>query len=254
MSGHSKWATIHRQKETKDAKRGQVFTKLTNAITCAVRASGGITDPEKNFKLRLIVEKARAFNMPKENIQRAIGRGIDTTGGEGWEEVSYEGYGPAGIAVVVEAMTNNKNRTTAEIKNLFERMGGSLVGPGAVSFQFQKAGLLTLPKNNNPANQILAIMDLGVEDIEEAADAVEVYTKPEELTKVKEKLLAAGFAVSQMEQILKPKTTVPVGDKETAEKILKFMETIEAQDDIQQVFANFDISDEVLAKLSVQKA
>lgn len=249
MSGHSKWSTIHRQKEVTDAKKGQAWTKATRAIIFAVRETG-IADPEKNFKLRLAIGKAKALNMPKENIQRAISRASGGEEGGRLEEVIYEGYGPGGIAVITEAMTDNKNRTTAEIKNLFERGRGRLSGPGAVSFQFEKTGLLTVKKNTNPDAQILAIMDLGVEDVEEASDAIEVYTKPEEMTKIKDRLIAAGFEVLGVEQALKPKTTLKVEDVQTAEKVLKFMESLEEHNDVQRVFANFDIPNEVLGQIS----
>ncbi|PJC28002.1 YebC/PmpR family DNA-binding transcriptional regulator [Candidatus Shapirobacteria bacterium CG_4_9_14_0_2_um_filter_39_11] len=254
MSGHSKWATIHRQKESKDARRGQIFTKIGNAITIAVKAGGGITDPEKNFKLRLAIERARAINMPKENIERALRRGLRLSSAEGpqgklageIEEITYEGYGPGGVAIIAEAVTDNKNRTTAEIKNLFERGGGSLTGPGAVLFQFEKAGLMTVKKNANPDAQVLKIMDLGVEDVEEATDAIEVYTNPQETTTIKEQLQKAGFEVLGTEQILKPKTTIKIKDAQIAEKVLRFMENLEEHDDIQRVFGNFDIPDELL--------
>lgn len=246
MSGHSKWATIHRQKESRDARRGQIFTKLGNAITIAVKAGGGITDPEKNFKLRLAIEKARAFNMPKENIQRAIARGGGGVGAGKWEEITYEGYGPGGVAIIAEAVTDNKNRTTAEIKNLFERGGGSLTGPGAVLFQFEKSGLLTVKKNANPDTQVLKIMDLGVEDVEEATDAIEVYVNSQETIKIKEQLQKAGFEVLGTEQILKPKTTIKIKDAQIVEKVLRFMENLEEHNDIQRVFGNFDIPDELL--------
>ena len=245
MSGHSKWATIHRQKESKDARRGQIFTKIGNAITIAVKAGGGITDPEKNFKLRLAIEKARAINMPKENIERALRRAQGKLAGE-IEEITYEGYGPGGVAIIAEAVTDNKNRTTAEIKNLFERGGGSLTGPGAVLFQFEKAGLMTVKKNANPDAQVLKIMDLGVEDVEEATDAIEVYANPEETTTIKDQLQKAGFEVLGTEQILKPKTTIKIKDAQIAEKVLRFMENLEEHDDIQRVFGNFDIPDELL--------
>lgn len=249
MSGHSKWATIHRQKEVKDAKKGQIFTKIGNAIAIAVRSSGGITDPEKNFKLRLAIEAARAVNMPKENVARAITRGSGGTGDVGLEEVTYEGYGPAGIAVIIEAVTDNKNRTTAEIKNLFERGGGSLVGPGAVLFQFEKASLITVKKRPDVEEQILSIMDLGAEDVEEVSDAIEVYAKPEETTMVKDRLEKAGLEVLGIEQIFKPKVAVDVVEKQTAGKILKFMEDLEGHDDVQRVCANFDIDDEILDEI-----
>ena len=241
MSGHSKWSTIHRQKEVVDAKRGQVFTKLGNAITVAVRAGGGITDPSTNFKLRLAIEKAKQLNMPKDNIERAVARGGGGAGGGNWEEVTYEGYGPGGIAVVIEAATDNKQRTAQEIKNLMERAGGRLAGPGAVAFQFERMGLLTLTKPENAEEAILQIIDLGAEDVEEAPDAIEVYTRPESLEEIKNKLQEAGFTVSRFEIALRPKTTIVISDQGQAKKVLSFMEKIEDQVDVQRVFANFDI-------------
>jgi len=242
MSGHSKWATIKRQKESKDAKRGQVFTKLAKAIAVAVRAGGGITDPEKNFKLRLAIDKARALNAPKENIARAIARGGGGSQGTDWVEVSYEGYGPEGIAVIVEAATDNKNRTTAEIKNLFERGGGSLSSPGAVAFQFKKSGLMTIEKKENPNVQILSLMDLEVDDVQEASDAIEVYTKPELLRETRKKVEQMGFKVLSEEMIMEPLTPVEIKEPQKVEKVLKFIETLEEHDDVQKVYANFEIS------------
>lgn len=249
MSGHSKWSTIHRQKEVTDAKRGQAFTKLANAIIVAVRAGGGVTDPNSNFKLRLAMEKARQFNMPKENIQRAIERGSGGAGGGTWEEVLYEGYGPVGVAVMVEAATDNKQRTAQEIKNLFERGGGSLAGPGSVAFQFEKKGFLTVNKPANPEEGVLKIMDLGVEDVEEAPDALEVYTKPEELVETKGRLEENGFVVSSFEQVMKPKTIIPVTDRPKAQQVIAFMEKLEEQADVQKVYANFDIPQEMASQL-----
>lgn len=251
MSGHSKWSTIKRQKESKDARRGQVFTKLGNAITVAVRAGGGITDPEKNFKLRLAIEKARALNMPKENIQRAVARGVGEKGKTGWMESFYEGYGPEGIAVLVEVATDNKNRTTAEIKNIFERVGGSLAGPGAVSFQFKKSGLITVEKADNPEEQILELIDLGVEDAEEASDAIEVYTKPEQIRETRDKIKSLGFKVLGEELVMKPISEVKIADLNKAERVLKFMGMLEGHNDVQKVYANFDIPNEILAKTNV---
>lgn len=240
MSGHSKWATIHRQKETTDAKKGLAWTKVANAITLAVRQTG-ITDPEKNFKLRLAIEKARALNMPKENIERALRRAQGELGGGKLKEVVYEGFGPGGIAVIVEAATDNKQRTAQEIKNIFERGGGKLVGPGSVAFLFEKTALVTLDKPQNPESAILSIIDFGAEDVEEATDAIEVYTKVENLEEMKKKLTEAGFKISNFEITMKPKTTVPIPDKETAQKVLDFLEKIEEQEDVQKIFANFDI-------------
>ena len=249
MSGHSRWATIHRQKEVTDAKRGLAWTKVTSAIIVAVRQSG-ITDPEKNFKLRLAIEKGRALNMPKETIQRAISRGSGETEKGGIEEVTYEGFGPVGIAVIVEAATDNKQRTAQEIKNIIERGGGKLVGPGSVAFLFEKTALVTLDKPQNPEEAILDIIDLGVEDVEEVTDAIEIYTKVENLEEMKKKLTEAGFKISNFEITMKPKTTVEIADKETAEKVLIFMEKIEEQQDVQKVFANFDIPVDLVNQLT----
>jgi len=246
MSGHSKWSTIKRQKESKDARRGQIFTKLGNAITVAVRAGGGVDDPEKNFKLRLAIEKARAMNMPKETIQRAIKRGAGDKEGSNWSEITYEGYGPEGIAVMLEAATDNKNRTTSEIKNLFEKGGGSLASPGAVSFQFKKSGLITVAKTDSPDDQILALIDLGVEEVEEASDALEVYIKPEQTHELRLKIEGLGFKVLSEEIIMQPINWVKIEEKSKAEKVLKFMESLEEHDDVQKVYANFDISPEIL--------
>lgn len=245
MSGHSKWSTIKRQKESKDAHRGQVFTKLGNAITVAVRAGGGIGDPEKNFKLRLAMEKAHSLNMPKDTIQRAIKRGMGSKEGGDWSEIVYEGYGPEGIAVMVEAATDNKNRTTSEIKNLFERGGGSLTSPGAVSFQFKKSGLITVEKGSSPDEQILNLIDLGAEEVEEASDVIEIYIKPEQTHEMRNKIGGAGFKVLSEELIMQPVNWVKIEEKNKAEKVLKFMEGLEEHDDVQKVYANFDIPDEV---------
>ncbi len=246
MSGHSKWSTIKRQKEIKDSHRGQVFTKLANAITIAVKSGGGIADPEKNFKLRLSIEKARSLNMPKENIQRAISRGSGDKETGGWSEVAYEGYGPEGIAVVVEAATDNRNRTGAEIKNIFERAGGSLAGPGSVSFQFSKTGLLTVAKKDNTDEQILSLIDLGAQDVEEVADMIEVYTKLEELKEIKDQIEKKDFEVLDVELIMKPVNNIPINTQEKAGKVLKFMELLEEHDDVQKVYSNFDIPDKLL--------
>jgi len=246
MSGHSKWSTIKRQKESKDARRGQIFTKLGNAITVAVRAGGGIGDPEKNFKLRLAIEKARSLNMPKDTIQRAINRGVGEKDGGDWSEIVYEGYGPEGIAIMVEVATDNKNRTTSEIKNLFERGGGSLTSPGAVSFQFKKSGLITVEKSSSSDEQILNLIDLGAEEVEEASDAIEVYTKPEQTHEMRNEIERAGFKVLSEELMMQPINWVKIEEKSKAEKVLKFMEGLEEHDDVQKVYANFDIPDEIL--------
>jgi len=248
MSGHSHWATIKRQKETTDLYRGKIFSKISRAIAIAARDGD---DPETNFKLRLAIEKAKQANMPKENILRAIKRGGGKgEGEERWEEVSFEGYGPEGIGIIIEAVTDNKNRTTAEIKNMFEREGGSLAGPGAVSYQFKKMGLLTVEKLANVDDQILKLIDFGAQDVEEVNDGIEVYIHPEQLKEAREKIEKAGFRVKSAELVMKPTLPVVVNDPQKAQRVLKFMESLEDYEDIQKVYANFDIPDEILAQLS----
>lgn len=250
MSGHSKWATIKRQKEAADFQRGKIFSKVSRLITIAARDGA---DLETNFKLRLAVEKAKQANMPKENILRAIKRGSGKEGQEKWEEISFEGYGPAGIGIIVEVVTDNKNRTTAEIKNIFERGGGSLAGPGAVSYQFKKMGLVTVEKVVDVDNQILKLIDFGAQDVEEATDAIEVFTTPEQLKEIKNKIEKAGLSIKGAELVMQPITPVVIDDLQKAQKALKFMEALEDYDDVQKVYANFDIPNEILAKLDAEK-
>lgn len=250
MSGHSKWATIKRQKEAADFQRGKIFSKLSRLITIVARDGA---DLETNFKLRLAVEKAKQANMPKENILRAIKRGKGEEGQEKWEEISFEGYGPAGIGIIVEVVTDNKNRTTAEIKNIFERGGGSLAGPGAVSYQFKKMGLVTVEKVVDVDNQILKLIDFGAQDVEEATDAIEVFTPPEQLKEIKNKIEKAGLSIKGAELVMQPITPVVIDDLQKAQKALKFMEVLEDYDDVQKVYANFDIPNEILAKLDAEK-
>lgn len=248
MSGHSKWATIHRQKESTDQKRGQQFTKIANAISVAVRDSGGITDPEHNFKLRLAIEKARAINMPKDNIQRAI----DRVSGKGesltLSEATYEGYGPGGVGILVETATDNKQRTIQEIKNIFDKGGGSVASPGAVSFNFKKMGLITVEITGTSSEEaILKIIDLGAEEVEEAGDNIlEIYVSPENLIAFKDKLTAGGFLPKTVELIERPINLVSVTEQKTAIRLLNLMERLESLDDVQKVYANFDIPEEFI--------
>lgn len=240
MSGHSKWSTIKRQKGAQDRQRGLTFSKLARAMKVAARDGN---DSETNFKLRLAIEQAKAANMPKETIKRAIERGAGKEGREKFEEVSYEGYGPLGVAILVEVLTDNKKRTVSHLKNIFERGGGNLSSPGSVAYQFEKTGLITVAKPKEVDKAILSIIDLGVEDVEEATDAIEVYTKPADLDKFKEKLKEAGFEILESQIFMRPKTIVAIKEKREAEKILRLMENLEAQDDVQRVFANFDIKE-----------
>lgn len=238
MSGHSKWSTIKRQKEANDAKKGQLFSKLVRAISLAARAGG--PNPDANFALKAAVEKARQYNMPKENIQRSIEKG-SSTGGDGLIEVVYEGYGPAGVAVIVEAATDNKNRTAQEIKNIFERGGGSLANPGSVSFQFERAGQILVEKKDKPDEQALSIMDLdGVEDVEIVEDGIEVHTKPGDLFRLKDQIARAGSLVKSAELIYKPRVLVQVSDQPAGQKALRLLENLDEHDDVQRVYANID--------------
>lgn len=247
MSGHSKWAQIKRQKGALDIKRGQAFTKISNVITIAVRDGGGITDPNQNFRLRLAIEKARAVNMPKENVQRAIDRGKGKgEKGEGLQEVVYEGFGPNGIALIAEATTDNKLRTNSEVKQVLERNGASLATPGAVSYMFTQKGLITVKKNGKSTDDIFLIAaDAGAEDVEEAGEEVLIYTKAEDLSAVKTSL-SDKLMVEGVELTRKPTTTVAIQDKATAQRILSLMEKLEEMDDVQKVYSNFDIPDELM--------
>lgn len=241
MSGHSKWATTHRQKEAKDAKRGQIFTKMANAITVAVRAGGGVSDPAQNFRLRLAIDKAHSLNMPKENVERAIARGSGGGGSSNWEEVSYEGYGPGGIALLIEAATDNKNRTTAEIKNLLERSGGRLAGPGSVSYLFERWGLLLVKKEKDSVGQMLKIMELPIEDVEESEDKINVFCRLDQMEKVRDNLADFNFLVIGSEAVLKPKTSISLGTLVLKEKLTNLIESLEDREDIQRVFSNAEI-------------
>lgn len=238
MSGHSHYATIKRQKEAKDAQKGKIFSKLAREIAIAVKAGG--PDPNANYKLRIVIEKAHSVNMPKSNIERAITSG---SGGEAVDEVTYEGFGPSGIAVIVQTATDNRNRTAQEIKNIFERAGGSLAGPGAVSFNFENKGFLLIEKTSDPEAQILKLIDLGVEDVEETSDGIEIYVSPDKLSELRKKVEEAGFKVKETEIYMKPKSYMTLKSSEDVKKALSFLETLDDNDDVQKVFSNLDIPD-----------
>ena len=249
MSGHSKWSTIKRQKGAADIKRGQTFTKLGNAVTIAVREGGGV-DPASNFKLRLAIDQARAANMPKENIQRAIDRGLGRGAGAGQlESVVYEGYGPGKVALIVEAVTDNRNRTTSEVRSLIERSGGNFVSPGTISWMFADEGVIIVPKEGKSMDEFLDLaIEAGAEDVVESGDAVEVYTKPSVLEAVKKVLIEKGLSPQSAEIAKKPSSMVEISDSETAKKVLDLMGKLEELDDVQKVHSNFDIPDEFLPK------
>ncbi|MBI3397136.1 YebC/PmpR family DNA-binding transcriptional regulator [Candidatus Woesebacteria bacterium] len=240
MSGHSKWATIHRAKEIKDAARGNLFSKIARAIQIAVKSGGG-PSPDSNFKLRVAIDKAHAANMPKDNIERAIVRAQEA--GD-LQEITYEGFAPSGVGVLVEVATDNKNRTAQEIKNIFERAGGSLAGPGAVSYNFESKGFLVIKKDADPQAQMLSLIDQGVEDMEETDDGIEIYVSPDKLSETKKKLDEGGFSVISFEPIMRPINYVSIKDTNTASKVLGFLDTLNEQEDVQKVYANLEVPDQ----------
>ena len=252
MSGHSKWSTIKRHKGAADIKRGQTFTKLANAITIAVKL-GGSGDPESNPRLRVVMDAAKAVNMPKENVQRAIDRGLGRLPGQMLEEVTYEGFGPGKVAFLVEGVTDNKLRTLQEVKNIFERSGGSMAGQGSVSYMFDRKGEIKVKsKGGLVEDEILELIDLGAEDVEEfIEDNIKkylVYTESLELNTMGNKITQAGYEVELQELTKKPNILIPVKDGETAKKVLDFTQKLEELDDVQKVYANFDIPDLLIAQ------
>ena len=247
MSGHSKWSTIKRKKGAADAKRGQLFTKLAREITVAARA--GLPDPESNFRLRLAVQKARAENMPKENIDRAIERGSGESGAEQYDEIFYEGYGPGGTALMILAMTDNRNRTVGEVRAALTRSGGTLGESGSVGWMFDHVGMIVLdPKGQDPDELALVAIDAGATDVEVEDGSVEVYTDAQDLHRVQEALTAAGQVVESAELTMRPKTMVST-EPDTAVKAIRLLERLEDLDDIQQVYSNLDVSEEILAQV-----
>lgn len=239
MSGHSKWSTIKRQKGVKDAARGAVFTKLGNVI--AVAARGG-ADPEMNFSLRLAIDKAKAANMPMANIQRSIDRGSGKLGGEQIQEVMYEGYGPGGVAIIVECATDNINRTLPEVRAAFTKHGGNMAERGAVAFQFAHKGMIRVKGAGDDI--LLASLDAGASDVQEDEGDSIVYTDPKELAKVRENLTQAGLEILEAELTYVPNNTVRITDEATAGKIIRLMEALELVDDVSATHTNFDISEQ----------
>jgi len=245
MSGHSKWSTIKRKKEVTDQVRGKLFSKLSRAISIAIKTGGG-TDPDTNNKLRVAIEAAKSSNMPKVNIERAISKG---GGSENLEEMTYEGLGPEGINVIAEVATDNHNRTGQQLKGIFERSGGRMVGPGAVSFNFEPKGLLVIKKEKDVEDQMLDLIDLGAEDVEETLDGIEVYLDYNNLSAIKDKIVKKEYKIISTELAQKPKMLQSIEDKDIAKKIINFLEKLEDHDDVQKVFANIDISDDIIAEI-----
>jgi YebC/PmpR family DNA-binding regulatory protein len=248
MSGHSKWSSIKRQKGVNDTKRGAVFTKVAREIMIAARAGGG--DPDGNFRLRLAMEKARSVNMPADNIKRAIERAAGSGEGDQIEEIVYEGYGPGGVAFLVEAATDNRNRTAADVRSIFTKAGGQLAGSGAVAWQFEPRGLIEIVANGRDPDEVaLTAIDAGAEDVEESGDRIEIYTSPGDLERVRKSLDSAGLPVESAENAMVAKTTVEL-DGSRARQNLRLVELLEDLDDVQRVTANFDIPEDVFAEVA----
>jgi YebC/PmpR family DNA-binding regulatory protein len=248
MSGHSKWATIKRKKGKIDAARGRVFTQLIKEITVAARMGGG--DPVGNPRLRLAVDKAKSSNMPADNIKRAIMKGTGELPGVTYEDVTYEGYGPGGTALLIESVTDNKNRTVAELRHILERHNGKLAMAGAVAFQFSKKGTIVIPKAGLNEDDVMNVaLESGADDMQTTDDAFEIITTPQAFETVKKALEAKGIKIEHADLQMIPQNHVKVEGKD-AEHLLKLMEALEDHDDIQHVFANFDIDDSILASFN----
>ena len=249
MSGHSKWSQIKRQKGANDAKRGAMFTKVAREIGVAARAGGG--DPDANYRLRLAMEKARSINMPAENIKRAIDRATGGGDAEQFEEIVYEGYGPGGVAILVETQTDNRNRTAAEVRAVFSKSGGQLATTGSVAWQFEPRGVISIALDGHDVDDIaLAAIDAGAEDVDtDDPERVEIYTAATALEAVRQSLEGAGLNVESAESAMIAKQTVPLG-ADRARQALRLVEHLEDLDDVQRVTANFDIPEELFAEVA----
>jgi YebC/PmpR family DNA-binding regulatory protein len=250
MSGHSKWSTIKRAKGITDAKRGALFTKVAREISVAARQGGG--DPDANYRLRLAVEKARAVNMPSDNIKRTIDKATGGGDGDQFEEIVYEGYGPGGVAILVEAATDNRNRTAAEVRSMFTKAGGQLAGSGAVAWQFEPRGLIAVMRDGKVDEDevALAAIDAGAEDVDtESDETIDIYTAPADLEAVRKALEGAGVPVDSAENTMVAKQTVTL-DSNKARQALRLVDLLEDLDDVQRVTANFDIPEDVFAEVA----
>ncbi len=246
MSGHSKWSSIKHKKGAADAKRGKLFSKLSRAIIVAAKEGGG--DPANNLALQNAIEKAKSYSMPKDNIDRAIAKGSGADAdSDAYETVIYEGYGPEGVAVIVEALTDNRNRTASDVRHLFDRNGGNLGTTGAVAWQFERRGVVLVPARGADEEELLmAAADGGADDVEQDGDVFQVTSEPGALAAVRGAVDAAGFTVESAELTMVPKTTVAVEDESKARQVMRLIDELEDLDDVQDVFANFDIPERVL--------
>src|SRR4051794_4130785 len=246
MSGHSKWSSIKHKKGAADVKRGKLFSKLSRAIIVAAKEGGA--DPSGNLSLQNAIEKAKSYSMPKDNIDRAIAKGSGADAdASAFETVVYEGYGPSGVAVIVEALTDNRNRTASDVRHTFAKNDGNLGGSGAVSWLFERRGVVLVPAAGTEEDELmLAAAEGGAEDVALDGSSYQVLTAPENLAAVREAIEQAGFAIDSAELTMLPKTTVEVADEGDAKKVLRLMDQLEDNDDVQDVYANFDIPEQVL--------
>jgi YebC/PmpR family DNA-binding regulatory protein len=251
MSGHSKWATTKHRKGAVDAKRSKLFSKLSKVITVAAK-TGGDPKPENNASLAAAIEKAKSYSLPKDKIQSAIDKAFSTAGGANYEEVIYEGYGSGGIAVYVEALTDNRNRTAADVRAAFTRAGGALGATGSVAFQFERRGEIVIIKEGAPDEEelLMAVMEAGGEDLEDNDDAFVVVTSPNDLETVKAGLEAAGIKVEEAELVMRAKAPATV-TAETAKKVFRLIDNLEDSDDVQDVYHNMDITEEIAIALDL---
>ena len=249
MSGHSKWSTIKRKKGAADAKRGKIFTRLIKEITVAARMGGG--DPEGNPRLRSAIGTAKAENMPKDNIERAIKKGTGELEGAVYEEITYEGYGPGGVAVMVECMTDNKNRTVADIRHSFSKSGGNLGESGCVAWMFDKKGSILIDKSAIDEEELMdKALEAGAEDVIEEENVFQVITAPDDFEAVRDALQTDGLEFVEAEVSLIPQNTVDITEEKPAKQLLRLLESLEEHDDVQSVSANFDIPDEIMEAVS----
>ncbi len=249
MSGHSKWATIKRKKEATDNKRGALFTKLARDITVAARKGGG--DPDGNFYLKTAIQKAKEANLPNENIQRAIKKGTGELGGSNYEELNYEGYGPGGVAVLLEVETDNRNRTASDIRHIFSKCGGNMGEVGCVSWMFDKKGQISIDNEDEEKSEdelMLMALDAGAEDMEYNGDSCEIFTAPDDLDEVTQALEVEGLKILDSTLTMIPQSTVALSGKE-AQQMLRLIDMLEEHDDVGNVYANFDISEEEMAQM-----
>jgi len=249
VSGHSKWSTIKRKKGANDAKRGKIFTKLIKEITVAAKMGGG--DPDGNPRLRSAITAAKSENMPKDNIARAIKKGTGDLGGAVYEEILYEGYGPGGVAVLVETMTDNKNRTVADIRHFFAKSNGNLGESGCVGWMFDKRGVVVVEAEGVDEEELMDLaIEAGADDVVEDESTYQILTAPEDFSEVVDSLEKSGVTIVEASISMVPKNTVEVADEKPARALIRLLDNLEDHDDVQKVHANFDIPDEIMEKLS----